>query len=163
MPSVFGAVVGSVCILVAGIVLSRSLPAHVNERISEFQTLLPLPTRLLYGGITEELLLRWGFMTLLVWIGWRVFQKRQNRPTSTTFVVAILLSSLVFALGHLPLAVFLVGETTAVLVFFVIVANSAFGVVAGYLYWKYGLESAIISHMLVHVALVLASYAGAYF
>jgi len=59
--------------------------------------------------------------------------------------------------------VFLVGEITAAILFFVIVGNSAFGVIAGYLYWKYGLESAIISHMLVHVALVLASYAGAYF
>lgn len=163
VPSVLGAVVGSVCILLTGIILKRFSPAHVSERISEFQTLLPLPTRLLYGGITEELLLRWGFMTLLVWIGWRVFHKRQNRPTSITFVVAILLSSIVFALGHLPLAVFLVGEMTAAIVFFVIVANSAFGVVAGYLYWKHGLESAIIAHMLVHVALVLASYAGAYF
>lgn len=163
VPSVLGAVVGSVCILLAGIVLRRFSPVHISERISEFQALLPPPMRLLYGGITEELLLRWGFMTLLVWIGWRVFQKRQSRPTSITFVVAILLSSFVFALGHLPLAVFLVGEATAAIVFFVIVANSAFGVVAGYLYWKYGLESAIISHMLVHVALVLASYAGAYF
>jgi len=163
VPSVLGAVVGSACILLTGIVLRRLSPAQVSERISEFQALLPLPTRLLYGGITEELLLRWGFMTLLVWIGWRVFQKRQSRPTSITFVVAILLSSLVFALAHLPLAVFLIGEITAAIVFFVIVANSAFGVVAGYLYWKYGLESAIISHMLVHVALVLASYAGAYF
>jgi hypothetical protein len=158
-----GGVVGSAAILLTGIVLKRLSPAHVNERISEFQALLPLPTRLLYGGITEELLLRWGFMTLLVWIGWRVFQKQQSKPTSAIFVVAILLSSLMFALGHLPLAVFLVGEMTAAIVFFVIVANSAFGVVAGYLYWKYGLESAIIAHMLIHVVLVLASRAGAYF
>jgi hypothetical protein len=158
-----GAVVGSAGILLSGIVLKRLSPAHVNERISEFQALLPVPTRLLYGGITEELLLRWGFMTLLVWIGWRVFQKQQSKPTNMIFVVAILLSALVFALAHLPLAVFLVGEITAAIVFFVIVANSVFGVVAGYLYWKYGLESAIVAHMLLHVVLVLASRAGAYF
>jgi hypothetical protein len=45
----------------------------------------------------------------------------------------------------------------------VIVANSVFGIVAGYLYWKFGLESAIIAHILGHVVLALASYAGAYF
>jgi hypothetical protein len=42
----------------------------------------------------------------------------------------------------------------------VIVANSAFGIVTGYLYWKYGLESAIVAHMLGHVVLVTATYAG---
>jgi membrane protease YdiL (CAAX protease family) len=79
------------------------------------------------------------------------------------FVLAILISSFIFGLGHLPVAVFLIPETTLALVLFVIVANSAFGLVAGYLYWKYGLEAAIIAHMLCHVLLATASYAGAYF
>ena len=35
---------------------------------------------LLYGGIVEELLLRWGMMTLLAWIGWRVLQRGQGVP-----------------------------------------------------------------------------------
>ena len=102
-------------------------------------------------------------MTLVVWIVWRLFQKRFAKPTSICFVVAILFSSLVFGLGHLPVALLLLPETTAAIVLFVIVANSAFGVVAGYLYWKWGLESAIVAHMLGHVILALASYAGGYF
>jgi hypothetical protein len=163
VPAVLGAVVGSVCILLTASAVRQVLTADVNDRLSALGTLLPLPMRLLYGGIVEELLLRWGLMTLLVWIGWRLFQKAQNKPSSITFVVAILLSSLVFAVGHLPVAVMLVGEITTAIVFFVIVANSAFGIVAGYLYWKYGLESAIVAHMLVHVVLVLASRLGAYF
>lgn len=163
LPAVLGAVAGSVCILLTATVVRQFVTAEVNDRLGTLGTLLPLPTRLLYGGIVEELLLRWGLMTLIVWIGWRLFQKRQDRPSGITFVAAILLSSLVFAIGHLPLAIMLLGEATAAIVFFVIVANSAFGIVAGYLYWKYGLESAIIAHMLVHVVLVLASRVGAYF
>jgi hypothetical protein len=38
----------------------------------------------------------------------------------------------------------LVPEATHALVFFVIIANSAFGLVAGYLYWKKGLELAMV-------------------
>lgn len=162
-PAVLGAVAGSVCILVTAAVVRQFVTAEVNDRLGIFGKLLPLPTRLLYGGIVEELLLRWGFMTLLVWVGWRLFQRKRNRPASITFVVAILLSSLVFALAHLPVAIMLLGEANAAIVFFVVVANSAFGIVAGYLYWKYGLESAIIAHMLVHVVLVVASSVGAYF
>ena len=33
---------------------------------------MPLATKLLYGGIVEELLLRWGVMSLFVWIAWRL-------------------------------------------------------------------------------------------
>ena len=107
--------------------------------------------------------MRWGLMTLVVWIVWRVFQKRFTEPTRICFVAAILFSSFVFGLGHLPVAVLLLRETTAAIVLFVILGNSAFGIVAGYLYWKWGLESAIIAHMLGHVVLAVASYAGAYF
>jgi membrane protease YdiL (CAAX protease family) len=35
-----------------------------------------------------------------------------------------------------------------------------FGVIAGYLYWKKGLEAAIIAHMMAHVVMVMAIYFG---
>ena len=163
VPAVLGGAVGSLAILLTAAISKHFFTPAVLERVVTLQGLLPLPTRLLYGGITEELLLRWGFMTVLAWIGWRLFQKGQGRPSSITLILAILISSVVFGIGHLPLAVMLVGEPTAAIVFFVILANSAFGVVAGYLFWKYGLESAIIAHMLVHIVLVTANYIGAYF
>jgi hypothetical protein len=163
LPGVVGALIGAGSVLLTAAVLKPFLTANTTERISKFQDLVPIPTRLLYGGITEEVLMRWGLMTLLVWIVWRVFQKRFSKPTNLCFVVAILVSSFIFGLGHLPVALFLLPEITAAIIFFVIVANSAFGVVAGYLYWKWGLESAIVAHMLGHVVLALASYVGAYF
>jgi hypothetical protein len=49
------------------------------------------------------------------------------------------------------------------LVLFVVVANSFFGCVAGWLYWRRGLESAILAHMTTHVILWTASRAGVYF
>jgi hypothetical protein len=124
---------------------------------------LPIPTRLLYGGLTEEVLIRWGLMTLLVWIAWRLFQKRHAKPTGTCFVLVILFSSFVFGLGHLPVAGVILPQLTLAVVLFVILANSAFGIVAGYLYWKHGLESAMIAHVLCHVVLAMGSRVGAYF
>jgi hypothetical protein len=162
-PGVVGSVIGGLSILVMAAGFRTLLTPETSERISSFGRLVPLPTRLLYGGITEELLLRWGFMTLIVWAVWRLFQRRRNEPTPLAFVVAILVSSFVFGLGHLPIAILLLGEPTVALILYVILANSAFGIVAGYLYRKYGLESAIIAHMLTHVILATASYAGAYF
>ena len=163
IPGVLGGVIGGLSILLSAAVLTPLLTTETVQRISRFGTAVPIPTRVLYGGITEELLLRWGFMTLLVWIAWRLFQKRLAKPTNVWFIAAILVSSLIFGLGHLPIAGVILPQLTVAVVLFVIVANSAFGVVAGYLYWKYGLESAVIAHMLCHIVLALASRAGAYF
>lgn len=163
IPGVLGGVAGGVLIVLTAAVLKPFLTTDTIERISRLGAQLPMPTRLLYGGLTEEVLLRWGFMTLLVWITWRLFQRRLTKPTSVCFVVAILVSSIVFGLGHLPVVILLLPKIAVAVVLFVIVANSAFGIVAGYLYWKHGLESAMIAHMLCHVVLVTASRAGAYF
>jgi membrane protease YdiL (CAAX protease family) len=46
------------------------------------------------------------------------------------------------------------------IVSYVVVANSVFGLIAGYLYWKKGLEAAVIAHMLTHVILITAIYFG---
>lgn len=162
-PGVLGSVVGAASVLLSAVVFKPFMTAETVSRIREFTKLLPLPMRFLYGGITEEVLMRWGLMTLLVWVAWRLFQKQRSKPGAICFVLAILGAAFVFGVGHLPVAFVLLGELTAAVVLFVIVANSAFGIVAGYLYWKFGLESAMIAHLLGHVILVTASYAGAYF
>lgn len=162
-PGFLGGLVGALCVVLTAAVFTPFLTTQAVDRIQRFTSLVPLPTRILYGGITEELLLRWGFMTLVVWVLWRVLQKQVGKPTRVSFVAAILISSLVFAVGHLPVAAIVVGEITVAVTLFVIIANSAFGVVAGYLYWRYGLEAAIIAHMFGHVVLAVASYAGGYF
>jgi Type II CAAX prenyl endopeptidase Rce1-like len=163
-PGVLGGLAGGICIVLISLLAKPFLSTTALDRIGKFSKLVPLPTRILYGGVTEELLLRWGFMTLILWAAWRVLQKGQNVPSRAYFVGAILLSSLVFGAGHLPVAYMLLPDSFGpALVLFVILANSAFGVVAGYLYWKRGLESAMIAHIVCHLLLAFASWAGAYF
>ena len=163
IPGILGGIVGAALILLTNAIVRPYLTSETIARISQFVSLMPIPTRILYGGITEELLLRWGFMTLLVWAMWRLVQRGHTKPTAICFVAAILLSALVFGVGHLPVAYILLREPPAAVILFVILANSSFGIVMGYLYWKFGLESAMIAHILCHVALATASYAGAYF
>jgi membrane protease YdiL (CAAX protease family) len=163
IPGLVGGLAGGVAIVLIALLWKSFLPPEVITRIAELGKILPLPTRLLYGGITEELLLRWGLMTLLVWAAWRLFQKGQNKPKPAYFVSAILISSVVFGIGHLPIALLLVPQATAALIVFVVAANSLFGLIAGYLYWRKGLESAMIAHMLAHIVMFTASSFGAYF
>lgn len=163
MPGLIGGLAGGVAIVLTALLAQPFLSPETAARINVFGRLVPLPTRLLYGGITEELLLRWGLMTLLVWAAWRLLQRRRGEPRPAYVVGAILVSSLVFGVGHLPVAYLILPEATVALTLFVIVANSIFGLIAGYLYWKKGLESAMLAHMLAHVVMHAAIYFGIYF
>ena len=97
-------------------------------------------------------------MTFLVWAAWRLFQKGEGTPKAALVVAAIFVSALVFGMGHLPIASMLSGGLTLPIVIYVITANSIFGIVAGFLYWKKGLEAAIIAHIFAHVVLISAIY-----
>jgi len=158
IPGLIGGVVGGIAIILSWVLARPHLPPEFVMRAVQINRLLPIPTRLLYGGITEELLLRWGVLTLLVWVAWRLFQKRQGQPRNVYFVGAIVISSVIFGLGHLPLVVALGADFTAAIVLYVVSANSVFGLIAGYLYWRRGLEAAIVAHMMAHVVIVSASY-----
>jgi hypothetical protein len=63
---------------IVGVAVAAILLAYVaNLRPTEAGAALfrfnpPLASRLLYGGLTEELLMRWCMMSLLVWLAWRV-------------------------------------------------------------------------------------------
>ncbi len=156
IPGLIGGLAGGIAILASWVLAKPFLPLTFVARAEEFNKILPLFTRLLYGGITEELLVRWGLLTLLVWGAWRLFQGGRGRPPAIYFMGAIFLSSVLFGVGHLPLAFALTGHLTASIIFYVVIANSVFGLIAGYLYWKKGLESAILAHMLAHVVIVTA-------
>lgn len=160
---IIGGLLGGGAIVAVTFVSKPFLPAGTEERVAAFGRLVPVPTRLLYGGVTEELLLRWGLMTLLVWAAWRLLQGRAGEPKPAYVVGAILISSLVFGVGHLPIAYLILPEVNVALTLYVVAANSVFGLIAGYLYWKRGLESAVLAHMLAHVVLLSASRFGAYY
>lgn len=119
-----------------------------------------LPVRLFYGGITEELLLRWGLLTLFAWaihaVRARVSGQRGEERASlaaSTAWVAILLSAVLFGVGHLP-ALANVAEPTTALVVRTVALNAVAGVGFGWLYWRSSLEAAIVAHATFHVALV---------
>jgi membrane protease YdiL (CAAX protease family) len=101
---------------------------------------------LLYGGITEELLLRWALMTILAWGVLRVSHHQNLAMWS-----AIILSSLAFGAGHLG-ATALVVPLTPMLIVRALTLNFIVGVACGWLYWKRSLEAAMMAHMAWHLA-----------
>ncbi|MCV2366999.1 CPBP family intramembrane glutamic endopeptidase [Roseateles oligotrophus] len=117
---------------------------------------MPGLARLLYGGITEELLLRWGLMSLIAWSLWRVLQRDRGEPHPGLFWSAIVLSALLFGLGHLPAAKAILGPLTPEVIAYLLLGNGVFGLLAGWLFWRRGLEAAMLAHILAHGLAMLA-------
>jgi len=111
-----------------------------------------------YGGIGEEMLMRFFLLTLLVFI----FSWLFRRPAQSGYIVwpMIIIVAVLFGLGHLPATAALVPITPFVVVR-AIVLNGIGGVIFGWLYWRKGLEAAIISHfcadIVLHVLFPLAT------
>lgn len=120
--------------------------------------LLSVPMRLLYGGITEEILLRWGVMAPVAWVVHRVRSRGGAGavPAGSTMWIAIVVSALLFGLGHLPALASAYG-LTPLLVVRTVLLNTIVGVAFGWLFWQDSLETAMVAHMAFHVVLVAVS------
>ncbi len=122
--------------------------------ISTSKNLAPLWQKLLaafYGGITEEILMRLFLMTLLSWIGMKVI--KSSRPNKIVVIISIVVAAVIFGLGHLPITASLT-KLTPLIVIRAVVLNGIGGIVFGWLYWKKGLESAIIAHFTADIFLL---------
>ena len=111
---------------------------------------IPLAMKLLYGGVVEELLLRWGVMSLFVWIVWRLSGAAGPIPAWVVWT-GLVASSILFAAGHLPVLSVLLPNPPTWLVTLVVGANFVPGVMFGWLFWRRGLEAAMMAHALAHM------------
>jgi membrane protease YdiL (CAAX protease family) len=123
--------------------------------ISTHQSYAPVWQKLLasfYGGITEEILMRLFLMTFFIWIGMKIF--RQKQPTRTEIMISILLAAIIFGLGHLPITASLTALTPLIIAR-AVVLNGVGGIIFGWLlFWKKGLESAMIAHFTTDIFLL---------
>lgn len=99
-----------------------------------------------YGGITEELLLRWGVLTLLVWLLLRL-----RLPEGAAFWTGNAGAALAFGALHLGAAAAIFGGLTPVVVGWVLVGNGAGALVFGAIYRRLGLEAAMAAHLVADV------------
>ncbi|WP_044895064.1 type II CAAX prenyl endopeptidase Rce1 family protein [Bacillus alveayuensis] len=100
-----------------------------------------------YGGITEEIMMRLFGMTLIIWILARVTRQKETNIHSVCYWIGIIGIAIFFGISHLPSVIGIFGELSLMLVLRTVVLNGILGIWFGYLYWKKGLEYAILSHM----------------
>ncbi len=113
----------------------------------------------LYGGIFEEILMRWGLMSLFAWAGWRMFARNADRPGRLLMWIAIVLAALLFGIGHLPAAAAM-APLDAPLVLRTVMLNALGGLLFGWLFWRRHLEAAMLGHASTHAGFALMRALG---
>jgi hypothetical protein len=135
-----------------------AVPASATATPTLVHIVASAPVRFLYGGLTEEILLRWGLMSSLAWVGWRA-AGGVSRPGPDVMWPAIVLTALVFGIGHLP-ALAGLGPLTFPTVIRTVLLNAIGGVVYGWFFWRWHLEAAMLAHAGTHVAFIGLSVLG---
>ena len=103
--------------------------------------------RVMYGGIAEEVMTRWGLMSLLVWLGALL----AGSPNPAVVWAAIVISGLLFGLGHLPGYLASGCKKTPLFLGAMISLNLWASLIFGWLFWQVGLLAAMVAHMLFHL------------
>lgn len=99
-----------------------------------------------YGGICEEILMRLFLTTTLAWIFFKI------KKTDLSVWLAIIVATLAFGLGHLPMTATLIALSPLVILR-ALILNGIAGIAFGWLYWKKGLEVAMVAHFTTDVVL----------
>jgi membrane protease YdiL (CAAX protease family) len=105
-----------------------------------------------YGGIAEEILLRLFLVSLFVWITFKIKKTKDGHPSDFGIWLSIIVAAIIFGLGHLPTTA-QITPLTGIVVVRAIVLNGVGGIIFGWLYWKKGLESAMIAHFSADIVL----------
>jgi len=147
-----GGIIAGIFLVLVGAVYDPLLPEEFLKLGENIQT--SLAVRFLYGGITEEILMRFGLMTFFVWLLSKIFKSLDVK----IYWAGIVLAALLFAVGHFPVVFQAVGSPSALLLSYIVLGNSIGGIIFGWLYWKRGLESAFIAHIFTHVVMVSLSF-----
>jgi membrane protease YdiL (CAAX protease family) len=103
-----------------------------------------------YGGTAEEILCRLFLVSSLVWLlAW--IGRGRARPWM--FVTAITLAALLFGLGHLPGAFAMGMPRSFIPIALIVLINALIGIFSGVLYWKLGLEHAMLAHFSIDIVI----------
>lgn len=105
---------------------------------------------IILGGVVEEVMLRLFMMSLIAFILLKIFRNCGENGREIIYILSNVVSSVLFAAGHLPITEALYGITPVILIRCFLL-NGGFGLVFGRLYRKHGIQYAMIAHGGVHL------------
>ena len=103
------------------------------------------------AGILEEIEFRLFGLSLLAWLLGLLFHDPDGRPKPIVFWIANILFALGFGVAHLPAQASVGLPLNPLVITATLVLNGIGGLIFGWLFWSFGLESAILAHFFADV------------
>ena len=144
------AIVGGLALILPDLLFFGKYNEAIMNSYAAKPTVVYIIGAILYGGVIEEVMLRLFFMTLVVFVLWKLFAKKEEKPTTAILIVANVIAALLFGIGHLPATLTLLGNSPMILARCILM-NGAFGLLFGYLYRKHGLRYSMLAHAGCHI------------
>lgn len=108
----------------------------------------------LYGGVVEEVLARWGLMNLAAFFVLLI----PGQSINPAIGMAIVLSGIIFAVSQFPAYLAAGCKPNRTFIFSFIILMLWQSTVFGLIFWQFGLLVAIVTHMLFHFLWALVDY-----
>ena len=141
-------IIGALILFPGDKLIFGSLSTWVSEQYTLKPTIYKMIGGLLVGGIIEEVMIRLFFMSLVVFIIFKILKKKEI--STKVYIIANIIAALLFAAGHLPSTATMT-TLTPIIIIRCFLFNGCLGLAFGYLYRKYGIGYAMISHGLCHL------------
>jgi hypothetical protein len=109
----------------------------------------PLWQRLMYSFyvcMVEEIILRFFLLTLLIWITWKIKKDSNGLPTKFGIYMSIISVSIIYGIGNIY-SISSSLQLNNMIYAGTFIFNIISGIAFGWLYWKKGIEFAIISNL----------------
>lgn len=113
-----------------------------------------LITGILYGGITEEIMMRFGAMSVLAWLFGRVIGREKGHLACW---IGNIVAAVLFGVLHLPAVAATGTDITAGIAIRTIGLNAIGGLTYGWLFMRRALESAMLAHAATHVGFAVTA------
>lgn len=107
---------------------------------------------LFYSGVAQEILLRWGVMTAIIY----VLSTQGKRITEMHYYIGIVFTAVLYAFSQYN-GIFEFVDISFVLILRILLLSGLAGILFGWLYRNFHFEAAVLSHVLANTIIILAN------
>jgi len=123
------------------------LDDHTMQVLSKLRAALGVDGCVLYGGVVEEVIARWGLMNLIAFFLIFFVEHQSDLIIWTSIIV----SGLMLGVGQIPAYIAAGCKANRRFMYVILLISLWPSLVFGYLFWQYGLISCILAHMIFYL------------
>ena len=150
IPTIVLTVIGSIIFIALEYGVFANIIPEIAALYEAKPTIAYMISCLTYGGVLEEIMMRWFLLSLLAFIIWKLFFRKEEAVPKGVMIGVNIVVAILFAAGHLPTTAMTMGITPLILVR-CFSLNSLAGLICGHLYMKHGIQYAMLSHAGFHI------------